>query len=518
MELYENVSFPEAIKRLAARAGIPIVEEEMSPEDNRRHQMRDRLLAIHAAAADWFHRNLLKTEAAQVARDYLKNRGLTGEVAKNWQIGYAPDSWEAFCTWARQKGYSKEEIIASGIAKLRDEENPGGEFYDRFRHRVMFPICNELGKVIAFSGRVLDKEAKGAKYVNSPETMLFTKGKVLFGIQKSKRALINAFSAIVCEGQLDLITIFESGIENVIASQGTAFTADHARTLKRYVGEVVLCFDADAAGQNAAEKSLPVLLAQNLTVKVAEMPPGHDPDSLIREEGPEAFSAIIAKAKDFFEYRIEKGATNPEAQTPRGKLQFAQKMAQFVSLIKDPVFRESMVHTLCTRLAISPVDFTAMLSNSKPESDGADKDEAKAAPMQLDNTFKGLCKLALTDGPARDWMAAQDWQEMLPKDQQTDLFLKILEGSFAPDDVHSVNAFISSLNEAEAGVVSALLLEKMRVDLGFAQSCWKVIEQKNVKRHLEIIGARLRQPGLPVDELLELQAEYKALLARSSSL
>lgn len=522
VELYENVSFPEAAKRLAARANIPIVEEELSPEDDRRFQMRKRLLALHSAAADWFHRNLLKTEAAQPAREYLKGRGMNAEIAKKWQIGYAPDSWDAFCNWARQKGYSREELLQSGLAKLRDETNPRSEFYDRFRHRVMFPICNDLGEVIAFSGRVLEAQAKAAKYVNSPETMLFTKGKVLFGIQKSKRALINTHSAIVCEGQLDLITAFEAGVENVIASQGTAFTPDHARILKRYVDEVILCFDADAAGQNAAEKSLPALLAQNLTVRIAEMPPGHDPDSLIRQEGPEFFASQIAQAKDFFEFKIQKGASDPEVQTPRGKLQFSKKMADLVSLVTDPVLKESLVHSVCSRLAISPKDFLAMLttpSRSKPEFDEPEEPAVPTAqPIQLNNTVSLLCQLALTNPDARNWLLSRNWQEFLTKTPDADLLLKILGGNFSSSDINSVNAFIAGLSEQEAAVASALLLEKPPLDPAVVvKDCWKDLQQREVKRRMEIIGARLRQPGLPLEELQKLQTEYieyKGLLVR----
>ena len=183
--------------------------------------------------------------------------------------------------------------------------------------------------MIAFSGRVLEADAKAAKYVNSPETMLFTKGAVLFGLHKSMRALIDKSSAIVCEGQLDFISAFEAGVQNVVAPQGTAFTVQQAHKLRRYVEEVVLCFDSDAAGEKAAERSLPHLLGENLLVRVATMPPGEDPDSLIRGKGAAAFSERIAAAKDFFEFQIERLAARPDFATPRGKMQAARKMAGF---------------------------------------------------------------------------------------------------------------------------------------------------------------------------------------------
>src|SRR5207249_8591499 len=178
--------------------------------------------------------------------------------------------------------------------------------YDRFRGRIMFPVCNDVGEVIAFSGRLLQDEEGAAKYLNSPETPLFRKGNVLFGLHKSKRALIEANSAIVCEGQIDLISLFEAGITNVVAPQGTAFTENQARILKRFVDEVVLCFDSDAAGAKAAERSLDALLQNNLTVRVVELPRGEDPDSLVRREGKKNFENRVASAQDFFDYWIER--------------------------------------------------------------------------------------------------------------------------------------------------------------------------------------------------------------------
>src|SRR5205814_2683884 len=242
---YEHVDFPSAVRKLAARGGIPIVEERGGADEDRQHEARRTLLKLHAEAAEWFHENLLKKEFAAPARDYLKQRGIDRQVAKNWQLGFAPDSWNAFLKWALDHGYTRSQLLQSGLVKPRDESQPQGEAYDRFRGRIIFPICNDLGEVIAFSGRLLKDEEGAAKYLNSPETPLFRKGSVLFGLDKTKRALIEASCAIVCEGQLDLISLFEAGITNVVAPQGTAFTENQARMLKRFVNEGVLCFDSD---------------------------------------------------------------------------------------------------------------------------------------------------------------------------------------------------------------------------------------------------------------------------------
>src|SRR5262249_4335312 len=225
---YEHIDFPSAVRKLAERAGIIIVEKHGATDEDRQYETRRKLLKLHSEASEWFHENLTKREVGEPARKYLKQRGITGEIAKRWQLGYAPDAWDAFSSWARGKGYDAGDLLASGLIKAKDDDQASNlnarTLYDRFRGRIMFPICNREGEVIAFSGRLLKEQEGAPKYLNSPETSLFQKANVLFGFHKSKRALIEAKSAIVCEGQLDLISLFEAGITNVVAPQGTAFT------------------------------------------------------------------------------------------------------------------------------------------------------------------------------------------------------------------------------------------------------------------------------------------------------
>src|SRR5881397_1004292 len=208
---YEHVDFPSAVRKLAARCGITIVEKRGAADEERQYETRRTLLKLHAEAAEWFHENLVKREVGEPARKYLRSRGITVEIAKRWQLGYAPDEWDAFGCWARSRGYDVRDLIASGLVKVKDDSDSTGSqrsvsaqaaahaaaSYDRFRGRIMFPICNDVGEVIAFSGRLLQNEEGAAKYLNSPETALFRKGSVLFGLDKSKRALIEADCAVV---------------------------------------------------------------------------------------------------------------------------------------------------------------------------------------------------------------------------------------------------------------------------------------------------------------------------------
>jgi DNA primase len=534
VEMYENVNFPEAVKRLGARVGIAVADEPLSPEEDYNHKLRRRLLALHADAADWFHLNLLRSKAAQGARDYLKKRGLTSEVAKNWRLGYAPNAWDALSSWAAQKGYRDDEVLASGLVTQKEDEhgNRSNRYYDRFRDRLMFPICNDIGEVIAFSGRVLSAEAFGGKYVNSPETPLFIKGNVLFGIHKTKRALIEKKSAIVCEGQIDLITAFEAGIQNVTAPQGTAFTERQARILKRFADEVVLCFDSDAAGLKAAERSLPALLDAGVSVRVAEIPNGHDPDSFIRSEGPEAFVRQIAQARDFFEYQIERAALTPEFATPRGKAEFARKMAGWMILITDPILRQAASNNISARLEISSEQFnmllkqagkTAFRTPSAREHTPADttppNPSANPRPS-LGNNTRILCQLALLSAEVNGWIRTQPWQSLVAELPEGELVGKVLTGTYNPDTPTTITTFLSSFPDEEQALLSDLLtLKQLPTEpLRIAQDCLRDLKRLNLQNRRDTLAVRLRRPGISMDEALVLQGQVRDIQHQLSTL
>src|SRR5215510_4344948 len=282
---YENISFVEAVRRLADRANISLEFDQQPGQQQARH-LKEILFKIHEQIAQRWHTALLNDAAGQIARDYLTKRGVSDDAVKLFRLGYALDAWDDTVNWAKSKGYDFGDMEKAGLIIRRDQAEG---YYDRFRGRLIFPICDEQGRVIGFSGRVLSGDEKTAKYVNSPETPIFTKGKIFFGLDKSKRAILDAGFAIICEGQLDLIACYMAGVQNIVAPQGTAFTADHARILKRYVDEVVLCFDSDTAGQNAAVHVLDSLLGSGVAIRVATVPTPHDPDSYIKALGGDAF-------------------------------------------------------------------------------------------------------------------------------------------------------------------------------------------------------------------------------------
>ncbi len=505
---YEHVDFPSAVRKLAARVGIVVAEERGGPDEDRQYETRRVLLKLHAEAAEWFHDNLLKKEFAEPARQYLKQRGIDRQLAKNWQLGFAPDAWDALLKWATRRGYSREQLLQSGLVKPRDQERPGNEIYDRFRGRIIFPICNDSGEVIAFSGRLLQSDAQGAKYLNSPETPLFRKGSVLFGLHKSKRSLIEANCAVVCEGQLDLIALFEAGITNVVAPQGTAFTADQARILKRYVDEVVLCFDADEAGQKAGERSLDPLLQHDLIVRMAEIPPGDDPVSLIRQEGKEMFEKRIAAARNFFDYWLDHKVANVDPSSLRAKMQLARELAQTVSHVHEPMMRGQVVNQVSVRLGVPASEFEALLPKKPPgrPSDSEQLPKPSAPPPPHDVAM--LCLLALRDAAARNFLLQQNWREILEQIPGAESLVRILETDLWPEDGGSMNAFMARLSADEERLVSRWLLQKVPENpLAVAEDWWNGLRQAVLRRQLQIAEGQLKLPQLSTGELLNLQKQ-----------
>jgi DNA primase len=349
---YENITFLEAVRRLAERARIPL-EFEASPGARQNQFLKETLFTIHEQICQRWQ-TALKGEAGQLARDYLQRRGVSDEAARLFRIGYAPDAWDDTVGWARAKGYDLEVMAQAGLVVRKDPEGGGAvHYYDRFRGRLMFPICDEQGRVIAFSGRILQGDEKAAKYVNSPETPIFTKGRVMFGLDKSKRAILDAGFAIICEGQLDLIACHMADVKNVVAPQGTALTGDHCRILKRYVNEVVLCFDSDAAGRNAALRSLDELLASGLAIRVATVPAPDDPDSFIRARGGDAFRELIRAAPGFFDYLLRRLTTENDLTTDRGRNAVVAGMAEALLKTGNAVLTDTYAQKTAQRLGVS---------------------------------------------------------------------------------------------------------------------------------------------------------------------
>lgn len=353
---YEKVDFMTAVKMLAQRAGIRL---KLESDGDGGQPGKETLYEINALVAKFYQQFLLKRPEGEAARKYLASRDLPAATIEEFMIGFAPERWDTILRWAEKK-YTREQLEAAGLiipAKPRPENPTPAEgparWYDRFRNRLMFPIQDEQGRVVGFSGRVLAAEAEAAKYVNTPETVLFRKGHILYALYKARRAIVEAREAIVCEGQIDVIRCHLAGFPTAVAAQGTAFTADHARILKRYADSIVLVFDADRAGQDAALRAADTFLQVGLVVRIAALPAGEDPDSLIRrKDGAGAFKKILQDAKSALDFQIDVLTGREKPDTEAGLMRLATAVVATIARTPNAVQQARLIQQAAVRLAV----------------------------------------------------------------------------------------------------------------------------------------------------------------------
>ncbi|MHB1021831.1 MAG: DNA primase [Acidobacteriaceae bacterium] len=349
----ENLSFPEAVRAVAQKCGIPLPKREFnSPEEAREAGLRRQLLDLHEVAAKWFEDQLRSPEAAR-AREYLTGRGVSPETIAKFRIGYAPDSFNAMRDAVRGQ-FSEEAMRASGLFSFKEQEDGSpGPLYARFRKRITFPICNEQGRVIAFTARALDSDEKsGPKYMNSPETPLYSKGSVLFNLDKAKAGMRQLDFALLVEGQMDCISVYMAGIHNVLATSGTAFTEMQVRLLSRFTHQVIVNFDPDTAGANAAEKSIAMLTEEGFNVKVVALEGGLDPDRYIREQGVQAYMAALRGAKRHSDYLIDRARQLFPPRTADAKVKALNFLLPHIRRMPNRITRDEFAADAAQKLGI----------------------------------------------------------------------------------------------------------------------------------------------------------------------
>jgi len=519
---YENIGFLDAVRRLAERAKIPL-EFDSNPAAQESRHLKDQLLQVHEQIAQRWQNCLANEAAGQLARDYLAKRGVSDEAIKLFRIGAAPETWDDTVNWAKSKGHPLELVEKAGLV-IRKEET--GNYYDRFRGRLMFPICDEQGRVVGFSGRVLSGDEKTAKYVNSPETPIFTKSKIFFGLDKSKRAILDAGFAIVCEGQLDLIACFMAGVQNIIAPQGTAFTEQHARILKRYVDEVVLCFDSDNAGQNAAVRALDSLLASGMAVRVAVVPAPHDPDSFIKEHGGIAFKNLINGAEGFFDYYLNRLCATNEVTTDKGRLAVLHSMAEAIHKTANSVLIDTYAQKTALRLGVSPDAVRAefkKIARARPpapaaaEPDEMIPDEESAADLPPPSTHEHwLLKILLLDEEAASWLAFHLDLNWLQHPAVRNIVSRRLALQ-AEGNWQGAAAFLGDCEtEAVRSLITAAIADDRQIPNAPQQLADIVLRLRNqfIEREVAALTQRAAQPDISDADkltLLQRQAELRQL-------
>ena len=391
----ENVSFPEAVRIVAGKCGIPLPKREFSsPEEAAGARQRAKLLELHETATAWFEEKLRGPEGA-VAREYLAGRGLSPEGIKAFRIGYAPDSFNALRD--RLSGTADQETLRlCGLFSSKEQgDGSQGPIYDRFRKRVMFPIANEGGRVIAFTGRTLETgEKAGPKYFNSPETPLYSKGQVLFNLDKARTAIRQVEFALLVEGQMDCISVFLRGIQNVIATSGTAFTEQQVALLRRHTSQVVVNFDPDAAGSNAAEKSIALLTEEGFTIKIVTLDDGLDPDRYIRERGVEAYTAALRGARRQSDYLIERARQMFPGQSSEQKVKAMNYLLPHIRRMPQKLSRDQFAADAAQKLGID----SAVLREELHQAALKRRDHVEVRASSLTEVERVLLRaLAITD-------------------------------------------------------------------------------------------------------------------------
>lgn len=346
VELQEKLAFPDVVKRMAQRFGVALPASEDAQRDRAQDAERETLIKIHELSAAYF-RSQLESSAGRVARDHLRERALTAETMAQLGYGYAPADREGLKRRLVASGIPLAMAIRSGLILQRDD----GQTVDRFRHRLMVPICRESGSTVAFGGRALSAD-QVPKYLNSPETPIYSKGRTLYGLSLTKQAIRKEGMAVLVEGYFDFAQAWQAGVTTVLATCGTALTKHQAQLLRRFAAKVVLSFDPDTAGQGAVVKSSELLVQENFTVNVAVLPSGQDPDTFVRRAGPSAYRERIATAHSYLDHLIEAAATTHDFSNPDSRRHFLTSLLELAAKIPDPAQRDQFADRLAHRAQI----------------------------------------------------------------------------------------------------------------------------------------------------------------------
>ncbi len=486
----EGVSFPEAVRRLGEKVGVEVEEETLSPGEIRRRETRERMLMINQAACAFYHRILVEDDAGAAGRRYLRQRGYSGETVRTFQLGFAPDGWDALTMHLAGGDFSAGEVRQAGL--VREGKKDRGD-YDLFRNRLLFPIQDQQGRIVAFGGRVLDDSLP--KYINSPETELYHKGRVLYGLYQARDAMRHSGEALVVEGYFDVLALHRAGFDAAVATCGTALTADHAQLLKRYADKVRLIFDEDAAGRQATFRAMDVLLPAGLAVSVVAMPAGEDPDSLLKDKGEAGFRDCLAAARPVLEVFIEDQLRSQD-QSVEGRARAAEQVLARIRNLPGDLERNLYLKRLA---ALTGIDVGLLESKARVGGKATSSPRRKtlaAAPMrsrasETGQTEKYLLRLMLVD----------DRQRCRVRDMGTgklfldDFFRKLADYLLSREEETGqlpADLVDPSLDEAQQSLLTSLVLQE---DQGWADNPDKIFNdcQRAVNNHL--LKQRLQEIG-----------------------
>ena len=411
MEL-DHLTFVEALERLANRANIPLPEAKLSPEQRARDERRKKLYEACDLAATFFHNCLTQTSMGKPGLDYLKKRGLTKDTIEKFKLGFAPDGWDKLYHAFHERGIEDSILLELNLVR----KNQKGQFYDFFRNRVMFPIMDGKGRVVAFGGRVMDDSTP--KYLNSPESPIFEKGKILFAFDKAYKSIRQEKQAILVEGYMDVISAHNQGVTNVVASLGTAYTKDHGHILMRQADEIILAYDMDGAGRQAATRAIELLQNTDFKVRVLAMPDGKDPDDYVRNHGARAFKELIAQAVKPLDYLLSESLIKHDTNDTEGKQAVLADVFPYIANIHSQTQRDDALKALALPLWLDNSSIFRYFRDYVKKGQIELVDMA-SVPLPTKELVKGdeerLLSLAFTDGDVlqevMNYLPLEDFQK-----------------------------------------------------------------------------------------------------------
>ena len=490
LELHEKVGFPDAVKQLAQRFGITVPELEQNDEQRAGTAEREGLLNVHEAAAAWFRQQLASPAGARI-RNQISGRGITDATSEAVGLGFAPPARDGLKQALLQQGFSQALLLRAGLLVQRDD----GTVVDRFRNRLMIPISRDTGSVIAFGGRAIDADQQ-PKYVNSPETPIYSKSRTLYGLNLSKAAVKQGGFAVLVEGYFDFAQVYQAGFQAVVASCGTALTPFQAQQLRRFTGKVVLSFDPDAAGQGATAKSCEMLVAEGFEVNVAILPAGEDPDTYVRKHGRQGYGERLRQSRPYLEYLLDRAAAGHNLNADEGRIKFLSEMLPIAGRIPDLTVRDRFADRLAHKARITDEVVRAEIRRAAAQ--GQATLTARELPNfgQVTKAEKGLIWLLFHEPDtalvALDALEDDD-MEGLPARSVLDLARKLNENrGFSP------TGLLERLNSMDSQLVAAIASEP-EAHVTDADGCVRIIKRLRCEREHTAIQRE-------IDRLQELGA------------
>jgi len=494
----EGIDFPEALRTLAKRAGV-----ELKPRNPKLWSRKNKLYEINNLAARYFHEAFWKSREGESARQYMAKRGFKKETLDDFLVGYSPDSWDILSTFLRKKGYKDEDIYAAGLSVRKDR----GGFYDRFRGRLMFPIKNTHGDVVAFGARQLKKEDTGAKYINTPETEIYHKSWVLYGLSSARSAIRDADQAIIVEGYTDVLASFQSGVKNVVASSGTALTEGHLDLIKRATENLVLAFDMDLAGDMATKRGIDLALAKGFNIKVAKLPEGQDPAE-VALQNTDSWKNIVKSGQPIMEFFFQRVLADRNPANVVDKKKIAAELLPDINKLENEIERHHYIQVLAEKIDVPE---SALLEASRKTQTVPDRSKKEAAPEKKAELIKRPASLLagrfiglLLKNPGdMEYVLDNFDANFIDEKVFRDIYLK-LEKYYNTNRSYSADEFLVYLQKDHSELVSLIKNILLEIEVDFEKSdpedqgdelkaCVQQLQRRYLKRKLQELSKEVAQ-------------------------